>query len=256
MRTGHPYIGESIVLDLDVDPQNAPVKRHVDVICQPILAPDGTMSGLFVQGHDVTVQATTRERQRELIEELNHRVKNNLAVIQGIARQTFRSFPGADKASTAFVGRLHAMAAAHEILASQDWKPVSLGELVLKVLNRSQARAEIARISLNGPDVFIPAQMSGSLALILNELATNAVAHGALGRGGNIVLKWTRVAESGAARLLLEWHEADCNPVSTPVPEPGVGTMLLRNLISSGGDTPELSFRPDGFSYRAAFLMN
>ena len=256
LRTGHPYIGESIVLDLDVDPQYAPVKRHVDVICQPILAPDGTMSGLFVQGHDVTVQATTRERQRELIEELNHRVKNNLAVIQGIARQTFRSFPGADKASTAFVGRLHAMAAAHEILASQDWKPVSLGELVLKVLNRSPAREEIARISLSGPDVFIPAQMSGSLALILNELATNAVAHGALGRGGNIVLKWTRVAESGAARLLLEWHEADCNPVSTPVPEPGVGTMLLRNLISSGGDTPELSFRPDGFSYRVAFLMN
>lgn len=255
LRTRLPYIGENIPFDLHADPQAADAQRRVDVICQPILAPDGTSSGVFVQGHDVSLQARARERQRELIEELNHRVKNNLAVIQGIARQTFRSLPGAGKASTAFVGRLHAMAAAHEILASQDWEPVALGRLAERVIARSSARDEISRIALDGPDVFIPAQMTGSLALILNELASNAVLHGALGREGRVALTWSPDTAGGASRLLFEWLEIGCRHADTPVGPAGVGTMLLRNLLPSGAEPPELDFRPDGFRYRAAFLI-
>ncbi len=120
LRSGEPFVGRRVKVTLE----NAPAQheeRYLDFIYQPIVARDGQVSGIFVQGHDVTEEVEAEERQKLLINELNHRVKNTLAVVQGLAMQSFRSLPGAQEARVTFDARLNALAAAHSLLTDRNW---------------------------------------------------------------------------------------------------------------------------------------
>jgi PAS domain S-box-containing protein len=192
---------------------------------------------------DITDRKAAERHQQILIAELNHRVKNMLAIVQAIAHQTFKGVEG-DAAET-FYGRLSALSAAHTILTRQSWEAADVGDIVSAVLEPHSARGE-AQIRLAGDDdVQVPPHMAVNLAMALHELATNAAKYGALSkRGGRVDLSWT-VTHSEPV-LHLKWRESGGPAVTAPEIE-GFGTRMIRRVLASElGGKVSLDFMPEG----------
>jgi PAS domain S-box-containing protein len=193
---------------------------------------------------DITEHKAAERHQQILIAELNHRVKNMLAVVQAIAHQTFRGVECGDAAET-FAGRLSALAAAHTILTRQSWEAADLDEIASAVLE-PHSQSDNAQIRLSGEaNVRVPPQTALNLAMALHELATNAAKYGALSkRGGHVDLSW-RVTHSEPV-LHIHWRESGGPPVREPEGE-GFGTRMIRRVLASElGGKVRLEFSPDG----------
>ncbi len=206
--------------------------------------PDGVPIGLQAIARDVTESKRFEMHQRLLIDELNHRVKNTLAIVQGIAQQTFRD-PGVPLAARkAFEGRLAALAEAHNLLTRELWSPVS----ILKVITDAMSpHCDGQRCHIEGPDLPLEPKTAISLALAMHELATNAVKHGALSNDtGTVDIRWDKVRDESGTRLKLSWTEVGGPPV--PVPNRrGFGTrMIERGLAAELGGTVRIMFPPEG----------
>lgn len=206
----------------------------------PHFSPSGVFRGLIGVNVDVT--------QRELLmAELNHRVKNTLAVVQGIANQTFRGTSATD-AHAAFEGRLMALSAAHNILTQTNWEHASLDQLVC---NSLQIRGAFSnRVSTTGPAILLQPNQALSLALAFHELLTNAVKYGALSNeAGKISVEWFRIAEP-KPRLKLVWSELGGPTVSSPARR-GFGSRLLeRGLAADLEAEVAMDFQPQGLVCR------
>jgi two-component sensor histidine kinase len=133
------------------------------------------------------------ESQRELLlAELNHRVKNTLAVVQGIAHQTFKDTDAG--ARNAFEGRLVALAVAHNLLTQANWENASLEQLASDTLQVSGPNSQ--RVSLSGPRILLPPRQALAIAMAMHELCINAVKYGALSNdSGRIALEWSRTPD-------------------------------------------------------------
>jgi PAS domain S-box-containing protein len=191
---------------------------------------------------DISARKAAERHQQILIAELNHRVKNMLAIVQAIAHQTFKQV-GGDAAET-FYGRLSALSAAHTILTRQNWEAVDVGEIASAVL-RPHAGHE-AQIRLSGEEnVRVPPQIAVNLAMALHELATNAAKYGALSsRAGRVELSWT-VTNSDPV-LDVHWRESNGPPVKKPERE-GFGTRMIQRVLASElGGKVELDFKTGG----------
>lgn len=182
------------------------------------------------------------ERYRELlIAELNHRVKNTLAVVQSIAHQTFSRASDPKQAIPAFEARLTALAAAHNLLTRESWDAAALRDIVGEVVVLFSSGGQFEVI---GPDVRLPPRQAVSLTLALHELATNAQKYGALcSDKGLVTVRWQLTDE---AALQLQWIEQGGPLVSTPT-RTGFGTRLLKRALAAdlSGDV-EIAFRPEG----------
>jgi two-component sensor histidine kinase len=192
------------------------------------------------------------ERHRELlIAELNHRVKNTLAVVQGIAHQTFK---GSDeKARKAFEGRLVALSMAHNLLTQANWENASLHQLVADSLQT--AASQSSRIIKNGPNVLLPPRQALAIALALHELFTNAVKYGALSNDtGVIELTWT-IRQNGSRHVDMEWRERGGPPVEKPARR-GFGSVLLERTLAMdlNGDV-KTEFGPQGLVCNISFEL-
>lgn len=189
---------------------------------------------------------TIREQEARLNRELQHRVKNTLAVIQGLATQSFRD-PSSEPDLRKFQGRLRALAGAHDILITGEWETCSLPELAAKALepfNRD------GNINLYGPPCTLPQESCVPFVLALHELATNAVKYGALSTpSGSIEVVWTLSPDPSSKRqdLVLEWAEGGGPPVQTPTRR-GLGSKLLRP--QPGIKDVQLTFPARGVSCR------
>ena len=173
------------------------------------------------------------EAQQEILnQELSHRLKNTFAIIQAIATQTLRGV--ADRQPVdAFVQRLHALSAAHDVLLQKRWAAAKLGDIVASVI---AAMADIARFDLSGPDVDMGPRATLSVSLLLHELTTNAIKYGALSNAaGRVRITW-RLEESDAGpELMVGWLERGGPPVATPS-RGGFGSKLIRvGLVGTGG---------------------
>ena len=186
----------------------------------------------------------TLEQRRLLINELNHRVKNTLAVVQSIAVQSLGRATALVGARDALTNRLGALAQAHDVLTRENWEGAELREV---------ARVAVAplgsdeQISIGGPQVRLTPALSVSLALALHELGTNALKYGALSRsGGHVDIAWEVVEKGDARRLSLRWAESGGPPVQHPTRE-GFGTRLVRRSLEAELDASvSLDFAPDG----------
>ncbi|MAL00386.1 MAG: histidine kinase, partial [Citromicrobium sp.] len=177
--TGEPYIGrrDRVILE----GTNIPAHSHrvLNFIFQPISEDDGTTTGIIVQGYDVTEEVEYEKRQSLLIQELNHRVKNTLAVVQSLAQQTFRDVPDSARAMAIYKARLHALAAAHGLLTESSWSPASVRQIV--ELTTSAAFGSLdGRVVLEGPNYLLNPEVALALTMIVHELTTNAIKYGAL----------------------------------------------------------------------------
>ena len=191
---------------------------------------------------DISASKRSADQTRLLLRELNHRVKNTLAMIQSVARQTIRQTPDPAAFMEAFSGRLRTLSDAHVLLADNDWRGIRLYEIIASELGPDFIKAP-DRADVQGPDVLLPADHALGRGLIIHELTTNAYKHGAwLGDSGLVSLHWSLV-DGG---LMMRWKETDASTLTKPEAS-GLGIKLIeRSLAKVLDSSVEFSFDPDG----------
>ena len=201
----------------------------------------GNPIGLHVVGRDVTERKRSERQTQVLLGELNHRVKNTLAVVQSLSHQTFRGNGEMTAPKVAFEGRLQALAAAHNLLTRQNWEYASMRELVH---NSIAPFCGEDRCSIEGPDFRLKPQAAVSISLAIHELATNAVKYGALSDArGHVRVSWAREED----RFWFEWRESGGPPLSGEPKTRGFGTKLIeRTLAAELGGKVEMRFETSG----------
>jgi PAS domain S-box-containing protein len=204
-----------------------------------------TVRTLGEQVGRVIERKRTDSHQRLLVNELNHRVKNTLAIVQSIAAQTLKGEDVPPRVRRAFESRLAALAAAHDLLTTENWETASLRQVILKA--GLGCGAGEGRMSAEGPDVRLQPKTAVSVAMAIHELCTNAVKYGALStESGTAEVRWTIEGGDDARRLTLVWREQGGPPV-TPPAQRGFGTRLIeRGLAADLGGTARIDFHPEG----------
>ena len=179
-----------------------------------------------------------------LIDELNHRVKNTLAILQSIATQTFRSASRAEREK--FEGRLGALAEAHNLLSQEKWQGSELQDVVARVL-KPYLLSNPERMRMFGPKVPLSPRLAVVLSMIVHEIATNAAKYGALSNdNGTVTLDWEVIEEADGRKLRMIWTEAGGPHVSAPV-QRGFGSRLIeRSARDQLGGEATVDFLPRG----------
>jgi two-component system, sensor histidine kinase PdtaS len=209
---------------------------------------DGTFAGYFGSCIDIEERKRLEQEQLRLLDELNHRVKNMLAGVQAIAFQTFRGHAGAEGAYEAFLGRLQAMAAAHDLVTGRQGAGAELAAIVARAARQHGQDSERFRVVGIDP-VWIPPKRVQALTLCLNELFTNALRHGALSSDvGAIELGWNSEPE----RVRLTWKEAGGPPVPARIGR-GLGLKLVETLGREGGGEVRFAYPQEGFTCEISF---
>jgi PAS domain S-box-containing protein len=194
---------------------------------------------------DISDAKVAEEHQRLLINELNHRVKNTMATVQSIASQTLRNTDTAAQAKEAIEGRLIALSRAHDVLTRENWEGADLYEIVDQAVAPYSSRGE-DRLHLRGSKVRLQPRTALSLAMMLQELATNAVKYGALSNAtGEIRITW-EVVRGAPSHLHLRWEESG-GPAVQPPTRRGFGTRLIeRSLAQDLGGNVDIAFAATG----------
>jgi PAS domain S-box-containing protein len=190
---------------------------------------------------DIDERKRGEERQRLLINELNHRVKNTLATVQAIAFQTLRGDVSIAEGRALFEARLMALSRAHNLLTEQNWGGAPLETVVRDATEPLGGRQ--GRFAVSGEPLWLTPRAALALALALHELGTNAAKYGALSAdGGRVSVAW----RSEGDRLLIEWKEEGGPPVAPPGRR-GFGTRLIEQGLGADlGGKARLTFEPDG----------
>ena len=182
-----------------------------------------------------------------LIEELNHRVKNTLAILQSIATQTFRSASKAEREK--FEGRLGALAETHNLLSKEKWQSAELQDVIGRV-TQPYLISNPERIRMSGPHVPLSPRLAVVLSMIVHEIATNAAKYGALSNDTGIVtVDWEIITKDDEPKLRLIWTEAGGPHVVAPV-QRGFGSRLIeRSARDQLGGEATVDFLPRGAVY-------
>jgi two-component sensor histidine kinase len=182
-----------------------------------------------------------------LIQELNHRVKNTLAILQSIAVQTFRSASTSEREK--FEGRLGALAETHNLLSQDKWQGSELQDVVNRVM-QPYLLSNPRRLRMFGPKVPLSPRLAVVLSMIVHEIATNAAKYGALSNDtGTVTLDWEVTKEEGKPKLRLIWRESGGPHVVAPV-QSGFGSRLIeRSARDQLGGEATVDFLPLGVVY-------
>jgi two-component system CheB/CheR fusion protein len=192
---------------------------------------------------DVTDRKRLEIRQKMLLDELSHRVKNTLTVVQSMARETLRNTTSAKAFVASFEGRLSALANAHKLLVDSNWQGAELGALARNQLEAYLERGS-RRIRLEGRSVMLSAEVATPFALVLHELATNAAKYGSLSSAnGHVVLSWRMERGNDAEYVNVVWQEVNGPPVTKPE-DAGFGSILIEKGVP--GATVQHEFLPGG----------
>jgi two-component system, chemotaxis family, CheB/CheR fusion protein len=190
---------------------------------------DGT-DMILVGIEDITERRHWEERQKLLLAELSHRIKNMLATVHSIASQTARNAASVSSFTETFSGRLQALGRAHGLLTGSNWTGAPLGDLVREALQAYGSAAE--RIRVEGDDFDLEPSAALMLSMIIYELATNAAKHGALSSAsGRVEVAWQLVRSEFGPALRLTWQEQGGPPV-TPPARAGFGTSLIEHGLA------------------------
>lgn len=209
-----------------------PEETHWCFSYSPVFDEDGRIAGFIDVVTETTALVTARrdelawrEEQRVLQNELSHRMKNMLAVVQSIVAQTVRNAGSLPEAATAISERLNALARAQDLLTHMAGETADLRRLVLSGLAPYGPSA--GRVLLDGPDIVLGSQQALAIALAIHELATNATKYGALSNAdGKVSIRWARDAET----LHFAWNESD-GPYVTKPSRKGFGSRLVEKIV-------------------------
>ena len=202
----------------------------------------GNVIGASKVARDIRHRRESEELQTLLFDELNHRVKNTLAIIQAIAGQSLRTSRSADDFVMSFSGRVQSLARAHDLLVKGKMK----GADVMAILREQVLLGEDgARIRCSGPFTSVSPKIAVQLALVLHELATNARKHGALALPtGRLTIEW-RLAMTPNRELQLTWTESGMPGLRAPAAR-GFGTTLIERTLQGNGGGASVRYGADG----------
>jgi two-component system CheB/CheR fusion protein len=219
---------------------------------------DGEMDGVLVTLTNVTAAVEALAQQRHqglLIAELNHRVKNILAVAASLAAQSLRGTATAEDFATVFLGRLQALATAQDLLSRGQWEDVPLKALITTAVALQSDDA--GRLSLDGPPIRIWAKAANTLSLAFHELTTNAIKYGALANEtGHIAITWAKDVQADGEFLVIRWRESG-GPSVQPPARKGFGSELIeRGIRYELSGTATVAYRPEGVDVRLSIPLS
>ena len=195
--------------------------------------------------------AKAEAHQRTLIEELNHRVKNMLTVVNAMARQTLASNPAPEVFSEKFIRRIDALGRTHALLSREQWGPVQMADIARESLEHYLVEDK-RRVVLSGPPIALDPKTAVALGIVFHELATNAIKHGALSNiSGTVTVNWS-VSDQAFA---LQWEESG-GPAVSPPSRVGFGSRLIKlELTHELNGEVELIYGRSGLKVSMAFPL-
>lgn len=222
--------------------------RHYRSIRSPLRDAAGAIIGSVGIATDITERREAEQREQLLTRELDHRAKNLLTVVQSVVALTRAEDVAGFKA--AVEGRVQALGRAHSLVSAARWEGADLDRVVSEELAAYRGRNP-KRITLEGPSLMLKPAAAQGLALVVHELATNALKYGALSVDeGCLVVSWTiDGVPGGAPHLLLRWEERNGPTVAPPSPgrRVGFGSRLIAGSIERQlGGSLHLDWAPTG----------
>ncbi|HBT69109.1 HWE histidine kinase domain-containing protein [Agrobacterium tumefaciens] len=221
-------------------------RRFWDVKVSPIFDDSGSVDSILSISRDITGVKEFEEQQLLLRNELSHRIKNILALVQSVAGQTLKDDDEMSVAKPAFLARLAALGRAHDLLLRPSHDMTTLKAVAETVANEQSAD----RIRIDGPKVTLAPKSGLAIALAFHELTTNAIKYGALANeSGNISISWEIEKVNEKDCLNLVWRERDGPAVIDPAKKGFGSRMIERALASYVHGTVDLAFERDGLVF-------
>ena len=210
----------------------------VGFTASPVLDDEDKPIGTVIEARNIAEEKRFQEHQVLLIDELNHRAKNLLAIVQGLVAQTMTSSD--PEIRKALEGRLMALASAHSLLTKKNWEPAPLRQLVQDAVAPHVAGHAV---SMEGPELMLPSKTAISMVLAVHELATNAVKYGSLSvPEGSVDVRWS----VGDDELEFQWQEFGGPPVVAPTKRGFGSKMLERGLAAELDGSVKIEFLTEG----------
>lgn len=240
--TGKPILGIEIVGET---PKAPGVLRTWRAHFYPVVL-DNAIEAVGVVVEEITEQKRAEKHLQLVMRELNHRVKNSLAVVQSIASQTLRSSSSVAHFEEALIGRIRALADIHTLLAESNWQSAKMSEIVREAV-RPYRLGGVDAVVISGPELSLTPSAALAFSMVLHELTTNAWKYGALSRpGGTVTVHWSIPAAPANGQLFLKWTETG-GPQLTARPRPGFGGQLIDFTISHEfGGTASIDYTDAG----------
>lgn len=216
---------------------------------------DDKIDGTVITFVDITQQREAErlweEKQKLLMAELSHRVKNVLSVVQAVVLQTLKSSNVDKVVSLKIQERLGAIAASHDLLLAKDWKGAILADIISSQLT-PYLKSDLPRVVLRGPELFLPPDIGSSVGLVIHELGTNAAKYGALSSpAGRVDVDWSIVDDGMTKTLRLLWRETGGPEVKEG--RSGFGSRLIDTCIRDA--TVTRTFNRDGLRCDVVFPL-
>lgn len=213
---------------------------NISLTVSPLRSANGEIVGASKIARDITESKRQQEQQALMLREMRHRIKNTLTTVQSIAAQTLTGMKSGQL--DIFRSRLVALAGVHDLLTAKNWQETTLNAVVRQALRPFQD-TYAGRILVQCGDVTLTPERAQTFALVLHELATNAVKYGALSNdSGRVLVKCI----PDAHQTLLEWSEMGGPPVTTPAKK-GFGSRLLKRALVD--HETHLEYRPSGLVF-------
>lgn len=214
-----------------------------------------SIDGVIVTLVDITTIVEAEHQQRTLVHELNHRVRNMLSIIGAITRQTLAHTSAPEEFASVFLGRVDAMAVAYGLVAREQWGDVAMRDTVRTQLEPYLLDG-LDRARLEGLPVSLPPRTALALGLVVHELVTNAVKHGALSVAeGRVEIAWELDKEVERPRIRVVWKEVGGPPVRPPE-RGGFGSELIeREVAMDLRGKATFEYLPDGLVVTLAFPL-
>lgn len=230
---------------------NAPRVKDYLVSAAPLRISGNRISGAVVTMVDLSHRKAAEEQQRLLMHELDHRVKNTLAMVASISARTASNAATVEAFQKVFSGRIQALAATHNLLLRNSWSSLGLRDIVKSELAPYVDDAA-SNVTIDGLNIAVTPRAAIAFGLVIHELATNAVKYGALSQEGGRVT--VRPAAGGnrekSAPFVLEWRESG-GPRVAPLEQKGFGhTVITRSFQYGSGGGAEFDFDPAGLVCR------
>lgn len=227
----------------------------VAVSAAPLHDKEGNIRGAVTAFADVTEAKAAQRRQHLLVAALQHRVKNVLAAVRSLERETRETSETLDEFTEKFEGRLDALAMTETMLARTPEERVDLHELMGEALPPAMYKA--GTVTIDGPAVRLTRRAAQLMSLALNELTTNAIKFGALScPEGRIVASWRPQSGDGDGVLRFQWRESGVTPPPQAPSGGGFGLELIeKGLPYELGGSAEIEFAPTGIVCAIAFPL-
>ena len=251
------YAGEATFIEdfpLVIDRYGYPEQCHFTFCYSPIRDEHGVVRGMMDTVIETTGKVEAQRQARLLNGELEHRIKNALAVIQAIVNQTFQAAGDKEEVREALMRRIGALAGAQALLTRADAAEAGIAAVVEHAL--APFRTGRGRFDIRGTPVTLSARQSLSLSLAINELATNALKYGALSREtGKVAVEWTAGRPGTEDEFRLSWVESGGPPVRPPTRK-GFGSRIIDTVLAGDfAGRSRLSYAPDGVRYALTTRM-